>query len=75
MGELLTVNVDVSIFGAFLFVGAFKNRGPAMLLKIVEGIWLDQTPIPLVIVETILYLDRLHTTRVRSFQAAHYYFR
>jgi len=31
-----------------------------MLLNVVEGIHCDQTPMPLVIFETRLYLDRLH---------------
>ena len=43
----------------FLFVGDYANRGLTMLLSVVELVRCDQTPMSLVVVETILYLDRI----------------
>ena len=51
----------------FLFVGGYVNRGPAILLSVVEAVYHDQTAMSLIITDTILCLDHIHRHLDRFF--------
>lgn len=42
------------LLGAFLFVGGSANGGPVILLSVVKSMYRNQTPMPLVVAETML---------------------